>query len=105
AALRGGLRRPRGRGRVPAAGERGRRARHRGLREHPVGPRIYLALNRGDLAALSALLEKPVFVRRQIWFYAATVTSYLDGLAAMRDVDRIEADAPQFLQPPSALEP
>ena len=68
-------------------------------------PRIYLALNRGDLAAVSALLEKPVFVRRQIWFYAATVTSYLDGLAAMRDVDRIEADAPQFLQPPSALEP
>jgi hypothetical protein len=68
-------------------------------------PRIQLAINRGDLAAAGTLLEKPMFVRRQIWFYAATVTSYLDGLAALRDVERIEADAPQFLQPPSALEP
>jgi hypothetical protein len=68
-------------------------------------PRTYLAINRHDLDAVRALLEKPLFVRRQIWFYAATVTSYLDGLAALNDVDRIEADAPQFLQPPSALEP
>jgi class 3 adenylate cyclase len=68
-------------------------------------PRIHLALNRGDLAAVAVLLQKPMFERRQMWFYAATVTSYLDGLAALRDVEGIEADAPQFLQPPSALEP
>jgi hypothetical protein len=43
--------------------------------------------------------------RRQIWFYSAAVTSYLDGLAALGDVDRVEADAPRFLDPPSVLEP
>ena len=46
-----------------------------------------------------------MFQRRQIWFYSAAVISYLDGLAALGDADRVEADAPQFLDPPSALEP
>ncbi|HYV02892.1 MAG TPA: hypothetical protein VEM93_11275, partial [Actinomycetota bacterium] len=38
-------------------------------------------------------------------WYPAAVTSYLDGLVALRDRERIERDAPQFLESGSALEP
>jgi class 3 adenylate cyclase len=68
-------------------------------------PRITLALNRKDLASVRTLVERPMIQRRQIWFYIAAVTSYLDALSALGETARIEAGAPQFLHPPSALEP
>lgn len=68
-------------------------------------PRTMLGLNRGDLASVRSLVEKPLMSRRQIWFYLATVVSYLDALAALGETARIEVDAPQFLEPPSTLEP
>ena len=51
------------------------------------------------------LVAKPRIQRRQIWFYPAAVTSYLDALAALGDAERAEADAPQFVEPASAIAP
>jgi hypothetical protein len=79
--------------------------RAEGFEKILAAPRIRLALARGKPHAVRALIHTPMFERRQIWFWGASVTAYLDALAALAEVDRIEADAPAFLQPPSALEP
>ena len=68
-------------------------------------PRIRLALNRGDMRMVSDLVAKPKIQRRQIMFYPAAVTSYLDALAALGERERLERDAPQFLASPSTLQP
>jgi hypothetical protein len=69
------------------------------------GPRIRLALNRGDLRTLRDLVAHPRIQRQRIWFYTAAVTSYLDALASLGDSERVEADAPQFLEPRSVIAP
>jgi len=68
-------------------------------------PRIRLALNRGDLDMVRDLMTQPRIPRLRLWYHMAAVTSYLDALGALGDAARAEADAPQFLEPPSAMSP
>ncbi|TMK86481.1 MAG: hypothetical protein E6G44_03255 [Actinobacteria bacterium] len=68
-------------------------------------PRIRLALHRGDLAAVGGLVSAtPRFIpRRAIWYFPAAVAAHLDSLAALREEDRLEADAAEFLESDSVL--
>jgi hypothetical protein len=68
-------------------------------------PKIRLALGRGDLDMVRSLVVEPRIARGSMWWYPAAVTSYLDALAALQDRERVERDAPQFLESRSALEP
>jgi tetratricopeptide (TPR) repeat protein len=68
------------------------------------GPRIRLALAQGDLEAVRDLSDHANIGRRHLWTYAGTVAAYLDAVAALRDLDRAERDAPQFLGSRSVLE-
>ncbi len=54
---------------------------------------------------VSDLVAKPKIQSRQIMFYPAAVTSYLDALAALGERERLERDAEQFLAAPSTLQP
>jgi class 3 adenylate cyclase len=67
-------------------------------------PRIQLALHRGDLDAVAALLGEPA-VRRSNWFYLSSMASHLDALAALRERDRLEVEANNVLRPNTYLEP
>jgi tetratricopeptide (TPR) repeat protein len=67
-------------------------------------PRLRLALVRGDLALVEALLvESPR--RIQTIFKQANSSARLDALTALGDRKRLEEDAPQFLRPNTYLEP
>jgi hypothetical protein len=68
-------------------------------------PRIRLALARGDLDAVEGLLVAPNVGRGSMWSYANDVAAYLDGLAAVGDPERVEREAPAYVELPSALEP
>jgi hypothetical protein len=68
-------------------------------------PRIRLALGRGDLDRVSSLIVEPRIERGSMWWYPAAVTSYLDALATLGNRERVERDAPKFLESHSALEP
>ena len=67
-------------------------------------PRIQLALLRHDLEAVASLLGEPG-VRRSNWPYLSSVATHLDGLAALGERVRVEAEASVFLQPDTYLEP
>jgi class 3 adenylate cyclase len=67
-------------------------------------PLLQLALSRGDLDEVARLLGEPG-VRRTNWFYLSSMATHLDGLAALRERTRMEADASRFLQPGTYLEP
>jgi len=64
--------------------------------------RIHLALLRGDLDAVERLIELPAGLS-----YTATAAqaARLDGLAALRHLQRVEAAAMPLLQPGTYLEP
>ena len=62
-------------------------------------PKIRLALARRDLGALPELMAHDLDWE---WEPAST---YLDGLAALRDRERIEAEAPKWLHPGTFSEP
>jgi tetratricopeptide (TPR) repeat protein len=66
-------------------------------------PLIRLSLLRGDRSRLTSLLEPHAF---RMWVYGPGVMSArLDALTALRDRERIEAEAPSFAQPGFLLEP
>ena len=67
-------------------------------------PRIQLALHRGDLDAVASLLGEPA-VRRSNWFYLSSMATQLDALAALRERERVEAEANNLLRPNTYLEP
>ena len=66
-------------------------------------PRVQLALLRDDLAAVESLLGEPR-VRRSSWRLSSMAT-HLDGLAALGERARVEAEASRLLQPNTYLEP
>ncbi len=68
-------------------------------------PRLNLALLRSELERAEELLHKPNPVYRQPWFYLSAASSRLDGLAAIGDRGRLEAEAPEFLRSRTYLEP
>jgi class 3 adenylate cyclase len=68
-----------------------------------VGPRLRLALLRGDLEAARILAEPQV--RRTRVFGAGTVAARLDAFAALRDTPSVEHLAPPLLQPGTYVEP
>jgi class 3 adenylate cyclase/tetratricopeptide (TPR) repeat protein len=66
-------------------------------------PLIRLSLVRGDRTRLTSLLESHAF---RMWVYGPGVmTARLDALTALRDRERIEAEAPPFARPGLLLEP
>jgi hypothetical protein len=67
-------------------------------------PRVQLALQRNDLAAVESLLGEPR-VRRSTWFYLSSMATRLDGLAALGERARVEAEANRLLRPDTYLEP
>jgi len=71
------------------------------------GPRIELALALADLDTVERLLELDEWPQRGIirTVKAGPLAARLDGLAALRDRARVEAEAPRYLVPRSYLEP
>ncbi len=67
-------------------------------------PRVQLALHRNDLGAVESLLGEPG-VRRATTYYLSSMATHLDGLAALGDRERVEAEAGRLLQPNTYLEP
>ena len=55
-------------------------------------PRVQLALQRDDLEAVESLLTEPG-VRRSSWPYLSSMATHLDGLAALGERARVEAEA------------
>ncbi len=66
--------------------------------------RIRLALERGDRKRLGDLLREHVPGRSIVW-RSSYVTARLDGLAALSERDRVEAEAVPELRPGTYLEP
>jgi hypothetical protein len=67
------------------------------------GPRIRIALERGDRAAAEALMELPL--ERSFVWGPAVFTARLDLLVALGRHDLIEHEAPTLLQPGTLPEP
>ena len=67
-------------------------------------PRVQLALHRHDLAAVESLLGTPG-VRRSTTYYLSSMATHLDGLAALAERERVEAEAGRLLEPDTYLEP
>jgi class 3 adenylate cyclase len=67
-------------------------------------PRVQLALHRNDLAVVEALLGEPG-VRRSTTYYLSSMATHLDGLAALGERARVEAEESRLLQPNTYLEP
>ena len=70
-------------------------------------PRMQLALVRGDLDAVGRLLKTPLPVRGWYrgWMALATISTRLDGLAAVGDRSGAEREAGSNLRPNTYLEP
>jgi hypothetical protein len=68
-------------------------------------PRIRLALYRSDLGTVTRLVSaSPASItRRQIWYFPSAVATHFDALAALGDLERVESDAPEFLETDSVL--
>jgi tetratricopeptide (TPR) repeat protein len=60
-------------------------------------PRLRLALARGDLETARNLAVPPLSHRRQVWFYPAAVSTYLDAVAALGDREAVESVAAAVL--------
>jgi class 3 adenylate cyclase len=67
-------------------------------------PRIRLALLRDDLDAVASLLSEPG-VRRSNWAHLSSVLTHLDGLAALGERSKVEAEARALLESNTYLEP
>jgi hypothetical protein len=67
-------------------------------------PRQQLALHRGDLDEVEALLGEPA-VRRTNWFYLSSAATHLDALAALGERGRVESEAPGLVGGSVYLEP
>jgi class 3 adenylate cyclase/tetratricopeptide (TPR) repeat protein len=66
-------------------------------------PRVRLALVRGDLETVEQLLAQPGEAMH--FALLAAVAARLDGLVALRDRGRIEAESPALIRPNTYLEP
>ena len=68
-------------------------------------PRIRLALNRGDLAAVSRMVAVSTrFIpRRAIWYFPAAISTRLDALAALGKAAQLEEEASEFLDQDSLM--
>jgi class 3 adenylate cyclase len=70
------------------------------------GPRLRLALARGDLAAAEqnvAWLSSAGAASN--WFVLSAVSAKLDAMAVLRDRSAVEAEAPAYVKPRTYLEP
>ncbi len=67
-------------------------------------PRVQLALQRDDLAAVESLLGEPG-IRKSNWFYLSSMAVRMDALAALGERERVEAETSRLLQPGTYLEP
>jgi class 3 adenylate cyclase len=67
------------------------------------GPRLRIALERGDRAAIEALVELPV--ERALVWGPGIFAARLDALVALGRHDRIEREAPPLVQPGTTVEP
>src|SRR5205085_6191604 len=68
-----------------------------------VAPRIRLAIARADFGELAGLVEVPHTILGV--FGPAPLGARLDALAVLRDVRRIEEEAPALLKPHTYVEP
>jgi hypothetical protein len=66
-------------------------------------PRVRLALLRNNLEAVARLLEGKAHVRHSAG--PGSLAARLDGLAALRDRRRVEAEAPPLVQPRTFIQP
>ena len=67
------------------------------------GPRIRIALLRGDRSAMEALLELPV--ERALVWGPSIFAVRMDALVALGRHDRIESEAPDLIQADTPVEP
>jgi class 3 adenylate cyclase len=67
-------------------------------------PRLQLALQRHDLAAVESFLGEPA-VRRANWFYLSSMAAHMDGLAALGARARVEDEARRLGRPGVYLQP
>jgi hypothetical protein len=67
------------------------------------GPRIRIAMQRGDRPALESLVELPV--ERALVWGPGVFAARLDAFIALGRNDLIEAEAPDLLQPGTTVEP
>jgi hypothetical protein len=72
-----------------------------------VDTRIRLALVRGDLVGVRRMLAQTETSQRTLIRSTklAPVAARLDALAALRERERLETEAPRWLQPDTYLEP
>jgi class 3 adenylate cyclase len=75
----------------------------KGYDSYLAGPRLRIALARGDRAAAKLLIELPV-ERGFVWGSGA-LAARLDALVALRHADVLEREAPLYLQEGTVLEP
>jgi class 3 adenylate cyclase len=75
-----------------------------GYEDTLAAPRVRLALARRDLDAVARLLP-PFDASRGIWYAMASEAARLDALAALRDRETLENEAPSLLRRKTYLEP
>jgi class 3 adenylate cyclase len=68
-------------------------------------PRAHLALARGEIDVAMALVPPFDEYELQTWFALPIATARLDALAAARDRDRLEREAPRFMRSGMYMEP
>jgi class 3 adenylate cyclase len=81
----------------------GERIAGQGYDTYLSGPRIRIALQRGDRASVETLAALPV--ERSFVWGPGVYSARLDALVALGERDRIEHEAPSLLQPATLLEP
>jgi class 3 adenylate cyclase len=67
------------------------------------GPRLRIAMQRGDVRAMESLVELPV--ERALVWGPGVFAARLDAFIALGVHDRIEAEAPELVQPGTTVEP
>ena len=68
-------------------------------------PRTRLALLRGEVDDIDALIPPPDLSRGQSWFALQSAAARLDALAASRNATKLEGEAPPLLRSHGYLEP
>jgi hypothetical protein len=81
----------------------GMRIAGEGYETYLSGPRLRIALERGDRASMESLVELPV--ERALVWGPGIFAARLDALVALGRHDRIELEAPPLVQPGTTVEP
>jgi hypothetical protein len=66
---------------------------------------LKLALARGDLSGVDRIVGQPFKLRRQTWFFAASVVAELEALAALGRRQDVERLAAAYSRPRTVIEP